>query len=47
MQLGTGKEEIKWKAKTPASKPVGSSSDSDRPLVVIVLSHPINQLFQH
>lgn len=47
MQPGTRREEIKLKAQTPASKPVGSPNHSDRPFVVIVLSDPINQLFKH
>ena len=47
MWPGTRKEEIKLKAQTPASKPVGSSNHSDGPFVVIVLSHPINWLFRH
>lgn len=42
-----GKKEIKLKAQTPASKPVGSSNHSDKPFVVIVLSYPINWLFKH
>lgn len=47
MQPGTRKKEIKLKAQTPASKPIGSSNHPDRPVVVIVLSYPINQLFNH
>ena len=48
MRPGTRKKrKIKLKAQTPASKSVGSSNHSDRPVAVIGLSYPINQLFNH